>query len=47
MSGWRNFNRREFLTSALGAAASFSILPPGHGLVSELLEPNRQRKLEP
>ena len=25
MSGWRSFNRREFLTTALGAAASFSI----------------------
>jgi beta-glucosidase len=39
MSGWRSFNRREFLTTALGAAASFSILPPGRGLASELLEP--------
>lgn len=39
MSGWRSFNRREFLTTALGAAASFSILPPGHGLVRELFEP--------
>ena len=39
MSGWRSFNRREFLTTALGAAASFSILPPGRGLAAELFDP--------
>jgi beta-glucosidase len=33
------FNRREFLSTALGAAASFSVLPPGRGLISKLLEP--------
>ena len=27
MNGWKNFNRREFLGTALGAAASFYILP--------------------
>ena len=39
MNRWNSFNRREFLCTALGAAASFSVLPPGHGLISELLEP--------
>ena len=39
MNRWNRFNRREFLSTTLGAAASFSVLPPGHGLISELLEP--------
>lgn len=39
MSRWNRFNRREFLSTALGAAASFSVLPPGHRLLTELLEP--------
>lgn len=39
MGRWKSFNRREFLTAALGTAASFSILPPGHHLVGELLNP--------
>jgi beta-glucosidase len=39
MGRWKDFNRREFLTSALGAAASFSILPPGHRVVASLFEP--------
>jgi beta-glucosidase len=42
MSRWNSLNRREFLSTALGAAASFSILPPGHRLVGELLEPQRR-----
>ena len=37
MGRWNSFNRREFLTTALGAAASFSILPPGHRLIDEEL----------
>jgi beta-glucosidase len=37
-----SFNRREFLSTALGAAASFSILPPGHGLIRDFLEPQRR-----
>ncbi|HXY24051.1 MAG TPA: GH1 family beta-glucosidase [Candidatus Acidoferrum sp.] len=41
MSQWKNFNRREFLTSALGAAASFYILPPGSILSSEQSSPQR------
>ena len=45
MTRWNRFNRREFLSSALGAAASFSILPPGHRLINELLEP--QTKFAP
>src|SRR5438477_7853875 len=45
MSRWNSFNRREFLSTALGAAASFSILPPGHRLIGELLEP--QSKFAP
>src|SRR6266404_5194627 len=39
VSRWNSFNRREFLSTALGAAASFSVLPSGHRLLSELLEP--------
>src|SRR5260370_3529834 len=42
MGRWKNFNRREFLSTALGAAASFPVLPPGHRLISELLEPQRR-----
>jgi len=45
VSRWNSFNRREFLSTALGAAASFSILPPGHRLIGELLEP--QSKFAP
>ena len=45
MSRWNSFNRREFLSTALGAAASFSIVPPGHRLIGELLEP--QSKFAP
>jgi beta-glucosidase len=41
MSRWNSLNRREFLSTALGAA-SFSILPPGHRPVGELLEPQRR-----
>jgi hypothetical protein len=29
-----SFNHREFLSTALGAAASFSVLPPGPGFIS-------------
>jgi beta-glucosidase len=44
--GRRNhLNRREFLSTALGAAASFSVLPPGHRFLSEMLEP--QSKFAP
>jgi hypothetical protein len=39
VSRWDRFNRREFLSTALGAAASFSVLPPGRRLVRNLLEP--------
>jgi beta-glucosidase len=42
MSRWNSLNRREFLSTALGAAASFSILPPGYRPVGELLEPQRR-----
>jgi len=45
LSNWNRPNRREFLANALGAAASFSVLPPGHGLISELFEP--QSKFAP
>ena len=45
MSNWNRLSRRDFLSSALGAAASFSILPHGHRLISELLEP--QSKFAP
>ena len=39
MGRWSHWNRREFLTRALGAAGSFYVLPPGVGLASELLHP--------
>jgi beta-glucosidase len=39
VSRWNRLNRREFLSTALGAAASFSVLPPGHRLLNEFLEP--------
>jgi len=42
LNRWPSPNRREFLSTALGAAASFSILPHGHRLVSEFLEPQRR-----
>jgi beta-glucosidase len=42
MSRWNSLNRREFLSTALGAAASLSILPPGHRPVDELHEPQRR-----
>jgi beta-glucosidase len=38
MTRCNSFNRREFLSAALGAAASFSILPAGHHLLSELAD---------
>jgi beta-glucosidase len=37
MSQWKSFNRREFLTSALATAASFSVLPPGHRGIGDVL----------
>jgi beta-glucosidase len=39
---WKNFNRREFLSSALGAAAAFSVVPPGQRLIGELFESQRR-----
>ena len=39
MSCSNHLNRREFLSTALGAAATFSILPPTPRLVGELFEP--------
>jgi beta-glucosidase len=45
VSRWPSLNRREFLSTAFGAAASFSIVPPGHRLIGELLEP--QSKFAP
>src|SRR5439155_426065 len=42
---WNSFNRREFLSTAFGAAASLSILPSGRRLIGELLEP--QSKFAP
>jgi beta-glucosidase len=39
MNRWNHSNRREFLSTALGASASFALLPPGYRGVSELLEP--------
>jgi hypothetical protein len=36
MTRWNSLNRREFLSTALGAAASFSVLPTGHRLIREL-----------
>jgi len=38
MSKWNDLNRREFLTTALGAAASFSVMRPGRRLVGDLLD---------
>ena len=32
MGGWKSFNRREFLTTALGAVASISVRSRGHSL---------------
>ncbi len=45
MSRWPSLDCREFLSTALGAAAAFSIVPPGHRLIGELLEP--QSKFAP
>ena len=42
MTRWKNLNRREFLSSALGAAAAFSVVPPGHRLIGELFESQRR-----
>ena len=42
MTRQNSLNRREFLCTALGVAASFSILPPGHRLVRDFLEPQRR-----
>jgi len=39
---WNRFNRREFLSTALGAAASFTVLPPGFRLPGESPEPQRR-----
>src|SRR5260370_34997676 len=36
---WNRFKRGEFLSTALGAAASFSVPPPGHRLVRDFLKP--------
>ena len=38
MTRRNSLNRREFLSTALGAAASFSILPAGRRLVAELFD---------
>src|SRR5713226_221531 len=38
MTRWKSLNRREFLSTALGAAASFSILPTGHRFLREFLD---------
>src|SRR5262245_17757620 len=45
MGRWSNMNRRDFLGRALGAAASFYVLPPGAALAGELLQP--QMKFAP
>jgi len=42
---WLSLNRREFLSTALGAAASFSILPFGPRRIGELRDP--QSKFAP
>jgi hypothetical protein len=42
---WKNLDRREFLSVALGAAASFSIVPLGHGLLTEIHD--RQTRFAP
>jgi beta-glucosidase len=44
MAQWKSFNRREFLTSALATAASFSVLPSGHGVIGDLLDPQTRYK---
>jgi Glycosyl hydrolase family 1/Protein of unknown function (DUF2846) len=45
VSRWNSFNRHQFLSTAFGAAASFSIVSPGRRLLSELLDP--QAKFAP
>jgi beta-glucosidase len=45
MGRWSNLSRRDFLGRALGAAASFYVLPPDAALASELLQP--QMKFAP
>ena len=43
MGHWKNFNRREFLENCGSlAAASFSVLPSGHRVISDLLEPQNR-----
>jgi beta-glucosidase len=44
MGQWKSFNRREFLTSALATAASFSVLPSGRRVTGEPLEPQNRYK---
>ena len=44
MGQWKGFNRREFLTSALATAASFSVLPSGRRVTGEPLEPQNRYK---
>ena len=39
MGRWNNLNRREFLTAALGATASYSVLQPSFVLARELRKP--------
>lgn len=41
MKRWENFNRREFLASGLGAAASFYVLPSSRFLAEEQTTPQR------
>jgi beta-glucosidase len=38
MTRWNALNRRQFLSTALGAAASFSILPASHRFLGELAD---------
>ncbi len=38
MIGWNSLNRREFLSTALGATVSFSVLPTGHRFIRELAD---------
>ena len=47
MRRWKSLKRRQFLTTALGAAASFSDLPPGHRLVGDLLSPQIRSRFAP
>ena len=44
MNRWtlNGLTRREFLFTGLGAAAGFSILPPGHRLLRGLLDTQRR-----